>query len=154
MKVNHLNRETEKEIKVRDEMLHRETKISRQLRSEVVKAKDVLMSDELTIKARNTFKKLVDLTEEDKVLLEDGSIHELLEREMQHRQTFEFAKDGVVQTRKQDKANKRRYLSNEIKFKDLSTIRTSFDKDDLGEKLVDEDGIAMSRMMMGQSVEW
>ena len=52
MKVNSLNKETEKEIKVRDEMLHRADKETRHLKSEVIKAKDVLMSDELTGKAR------------------------------------------------------------------------------------------------------
>ena len=78
-KVNSINKETEREITVRDEMLHREQKLNRHLRAEVVKAKDVLMSDELTMKARNIFKKLVDLTEEDKVLLEDGDLHEILD---------------------------------------------------------------------------
>ena len=48
-KINYFNKEVEYEIQVRDELLQNEQKLTRKLRGEIVKAKDVLMSAELHI---------------------------------------------------------------------------------------------------------
>jgi len=77
-KLNNINLEVDHEIKVRDRMLHNEQKITRVLRSEVLKAKDVLMSNDMVFKARNVFKTLVDLSEDERVFLEGGSLHDML----------------------------------------------------------------------------
>ena len=64
-------------------MLDNEQRINRRLRSEVIKAKDVLMSNELSMKAKNVFKTLVDLNDDEKVFLEDGSLHELFRKDLE-----------------------------------------------------------------------
>jgi len=46
-----MNQEVNFEINVRDAMLHREQDATRRLKGEIVKAKDVLMSTELSIQA-------------------------------------------------------------------------------------------------------
>ena len=93
-RINNINNEVNKEIKVRDTLLHQEQSMTRRLRSEIVKAKDVLMSNDMALKARNVFKTLVDLTDEEKVFLENGQINELLEKERLHRQTFEYVRES------------------------------------------------------------
>ena len=64
-------------------MLDNEQRINRRLRSEVIKAKDVLMSNELSNKAKNVFKTLVDLNDDEKVFLEDGSLHERFRKDLE-----------------------------------------------------------------------
>ena len=64
------------------------------MRSEIIKAKDVLMSNDMVLKARDVFKTLVDLTDEDKLFLENGKIEELLDKEKLNRQTFEFVRES------------------------------------------------------------
>ena len=64
------------------------------MKSEIVKAKDVLMSEDLAQKARDIFKTLVDLTDEEKMFLENGKINELLDKEKLQRQTFEFVRES------------------------------------------------------------
>ena len=48
----------------------------------------------MVLKARDVFKTLVDLTDEDKLFLENGKIEELLDKEKQNRQTFEFVRES------------------------------------------------------------
>lgn len=103
IKVNNMNKEVDFEVRVRDTLLHNEQTQNRRLRSEIVKAKDVLMSQQLTTKAQNLFKNLVDVNNEEKVLLEDGSLKDLLEKEKEHRQTFEYVKNITSELRKKDK---------------------------------------------------
>lgn len=76
-KLNTLNKEVDVEIRIRDTLLDNEQAVNRRLRSEVIKAKDVLMTNELSLKAKDCFKKLVDLNNDEKVLLDDGSLHDL-----------------------------------------------------------------------------
>lgn len=76
-KVNDMNKEVEGEIKVRDAMLHKEQKHNRRLKSEILKAKDVLMNQDLISKAQNAFKGLIDFDDEDKVFLENGELRDL-----------------------------------------------------------------------------
>ena len=52
------------------------------------------MSEDLTQKARDIFKTLVDLTNEEKMFLENGKINELLDKEKLQRQTFEFVRES------------------------------------------------------------
>ena len=54
----------------------------------------MLMSNDLAFKARDVFKTLVDLTDEDKMFLEGGQLNDLLEKERLNRQTFEFARES------------------------------------------------------------
>ena len=88
-----MNKEVDLEVRVRDTLLHNEQTQNRRLRSEIVKAKDVLMSQQLTSKVKNVFKNLVDVNNEEKVLLDNGSLRDLLEKEKEHRQTFEYVKN-------------------------------------------------------------
>ena len=85
-------------------------------------------------------------------MLEDGSLHNLLDAEYNNRQTFEYSKNTAARARKNEAANKKRYTSHEIKFKNLSSIRTSLHDDDTKELKLD--GLAVQRNLMGQSVEW
>ena len=55
-KVNQMRKETAREVQVRDVLLHQEQAITRRLKSEIVRAKDVLMSTEMSIKAHEVFK--------------------------------------------------------------------------------------------------
>lgn len=64
-RLNAMNQEVDHEVGVRDLLLIREQKTTRRLRSEVMKAKDVLMSNDMVFKARNVFKNIVDLNKED-----------------------------------------------------------------------------------------
>ena len=98
--------------------------MTRRLRSEIVKAKDVLMSNDMALKARNVFKTLVDLTDEEKVFLENGQINELLEKERLHRQTFEYVRESDNQQFKEKNQNRQRYKSNQINYKNLSMMLT------------------------------
>ena len=52
------------------------------------------MSNDMVLKARDVFKTLVDLTDEDKLFLENGKIEELLDKEKLNRQTFEFVRES------------------------------------------------------------
>ena len=88
------------------------------------------MSNELCMKAQNAFKHLVDLKETDKVFLDGGSLTDLLEKEAAHRQTFEYSKKTADDQRRKEKAVKKRYESNTIKFRNLSNLKTLVPKDD------------------------
>jgi hypothetical protein len=120
-KVNSLNSEVDNEIKVRDIMLHNEQKTTRILRSEILKAKDVLLNNDLIFKAKSMLKDLVNFTEEDKVFLEGGDLHDMLEREDAHRQTFEYAKN-LKDKHKKAKEARSRCQSNQIQFRNLNTL--------------------------------
>ena len=116
-KLNNLNKEVSKEIEVRDVLLHQEQARTRKLRSEILKAKDVLMSNDLAFKARDVFKTLVDLTDEDKMFLEGGQLNDLLEKERLNRQTFEFARESDNQKYKEQTKTRQRFRSNQINFR-------------------------------------
>ena len=51
------------------------------------------MSNELQAKARNAFRELVELNDEEKMFLDDGQLVEIFEREKERRQTFEYVKN-------------------------------------------------------------
>lgn len=103
-KINSMNGDVNFEINVRDAMLHREQDATRRLKGEIVKAKDVLMSTELSIQAHQDLKKLISINEEDRVFLEDGSIRDLLDNQKMNQQTFEFEKKKDF---KEDRAHKK-----------------------------------------------
>mmetsp|Transcript_38793 Transcript_38793/g.50790 ORF Transcript_38793/g.50790 Transcript_38793/m.50790 type:complete len:115 (+) Transcript_38793:494-838(+) len=92
LKVNSLNEDISREIDVRDTLLSKERDLCRRLKAEVVRAKDVLMSTELSIKAHQVFKKLVVIEDDERIFLDDGSLRDLLTREEAKRQTFEYVK--------------------------------------------------------------
>ena len=50
------------------------------------------MSTELSIQAHHDMRKLVNLNDEDKVFLENGSIRDLLEKNAQRHMNFEYDK--------------------------------------------------------------
>lgn len=88
-------------------MLHNEQKTTRVLRSEILNAKDVLLNNELVLKAKNMLKELVNFTDEDKVFLEGGDLNDLIEGDKNRRQKFEYAKDSKTEHRKAKEAKLR-----------------------------------------------
>ena len=112
----------------------------------------------MVLKARDVFKTLVDLTDEDKLFLENGKIEELLDKEKQNRQTFEFVRESDDQKFKEKNQTRQRYKSNQINFKDLSSMLVSGDKVDMSNTIqYDVNSSARQnhqRKLMGQSVEW
>ena len=88
-------------------MLHNEQKTTRVLRSEILNAKDVLLNNELVLKAKNMLKELVNFTDEDKVFLEGGDLNDLIEGDKNRRQKFEYAKDSKAEHRKTKEAKLR-----------------------------------------------
>ena len=83
-----MNQEVAHEIDVRDALLHQEQDLTRRLKAEIVRAKDVLMSSEMSMKAHAVFKSLVTVSDDEKILLDHGSLRELLDREETKRQKF------------------------------------------------------------------
>ena len=79
---------------MRDALLNKEQALTRKLKGEIVKAKDVLLSTELSVQAHTDLKKLVSLNDEDKVFLEDGSIRDLMEANKQRLMNFEYEKNN------------------------------------------------------------
>ena len=51
-----MSQEVAHEIDVRDALLHQEQDLTRRLKAEIVRAKDVLMSSEMSMKAHAVFK--------------------------------------------------------------------------------------------------
>ena len=137
-KLNALNKEVDVEIRIRDTLLDNEQAVNRRLRSEVTKAKDVLMTNELSLKAKDCFKKLVDLNNDEKVLLDDGSLHDLFQRDNDARQTFEYIKQSnQIEDDLKLKVQKR-YRSNQIAFRNLSNLQSvAIEKNDRLEDLQD-----------------
>lgn len=72
----------------------------------------MLMSNDLAFKARDVFKTLVDLTDEDKMFLEGGQLHDLLEKERKNRQTFEFVRESDNQRYMEQTKTRQRFRSN------------------------------------------
>ena len=112
----------------------------------------------MVLKARDVFKTLVDLTDEDKLFLENGKIEELLDKEKQNRQTFEFVRESDDQKFKEKNQTRQRYKSNQINFKDLSSMLVSGDKVDMSNTIQYDVNSSTrqnhQRKLMGQSVEW
>ena len=137
-KLNTLNKEVDVEIRIRDTLLDNEQAVNRRLRSEVIKAKDVLMTNELSLKAKDCFKKLVDLNNDEKVLLDDGSLHDLFQRDNDARQTFEYVKQSNKTADDQKLKVQKRYRSNQIAFRNLSNLQSvAIEKRDRLEDLQD-----------------
>lgn len=80
-KVNALTSQVKTEIEIRDTLIKTEQDLTKRLKGEIVRAKDVLMSTEMSIRAHQVFKQLVVLSDEERIFLDDGSIQDLLERE-------------------------------------------------------------------------
>ena len=113
------------------------------------------MSYELTSKAKMAFQNMVDLEDDEKVLLEDGSLRDLLEKEKVHRQTFEYVKSVTDKLRAKDKETQKRYFSNKIKFRNMSTLSGAAAGFSEIEELDKPDQLLyQQRKLMGQSVEW
>ena len=51
------------------------------------------MSSEMSMKAHAVFKSLVTVSDDEKILLDHGSLRELLDREETKRQKFEYVKE-------------------------------------------------------------
>ena len=115
------------------------------------------MSNDMVFKARDVFKTLVDLTDEEKMFLEGGNIHELLEKEKLHRQTYEFVRESDEQKYREQNQTRKRYKSNQINFRNVSSMMSG-EKVDLN-NTIQYDANAQTkrnhqRKLMGQSVEW
>ena len=57
----------------------------RRLKAEIVRAKNVLMSSEMSVKAHQEFKKLVMIEDDERIFLDDGSLRDLLIKEEEKR---------------------------------------------------------------------
>lgn len=104
-------------------MLEKEQNLTKKLKSEITKAKDVLMSSEMSLKAHYVFKKFVAINDDERIFLDNGSLHDLIEKDKNNRQTFEY--EGKERTEKhRNKIEKRKcFKSNQIKFRNLSDIQ-------------------------------
>lgn len=153
-KLNSLNRDVDKEIRIRDTLLDNEQRANRRLKSEVIKAKDVLMSNELSMKAQNVFKQMVDLKDDEKVFLEDGSLRDLFQRDNEARQTFEYEKHNTLIEEKKKQETRKRYRSNQIAFRNLSNIKSVIVEDTEAFEEAGNESPTLDRKLMGQSVEW
>ena len=80
VKMNDLNDQFQNEMRVQDALLLKEKDLTRRLKAEILRAKDVLMSHEMSWKAHSVFKQFVHFDSDEKVFLEDGSLHELLDQ--------------------------------------------------------------------------
>ena len=67
----------QQEIDIHDLVLKKEQELIKRLKAEIVRAKDVLMSSEMSLKAHEVFKSLVVLEDDERIFLDDGSLREL-----------------------------------------------------------------------------
>ena len=67
----------QREIDIHDLVLKKEQELIKRLKAEIVRAKDVLMSSEMSLKAHEVFKTLVVLEDDERIFLDDGSLREL-----------------------------------------------------------------------------
>ena len=77
-KLNHVNRTTDQELRLKNAAEKRMTKEIADLKQEVLKAKEVMMSTNLSIKAKRHFDDLVEKHHDQKIVRDDGVVRELM----------------------------------------------------------------------------
>ena len=70
----------------------------------------------MSMKAHAVFKSLVTVGDDEKILLDHGSLRELLDREETKRQKFEYVKEVQVKKDKQKLEQRKKCRSNLITF--------------------------------------
>lgn len=94
------------------------------MKSEILHAKDILMSCEMSIKAVNVIKKLVAITDEERILLENGSLRDMIKRDIDRRAHFEYEKKEIAIQDRIKNEQSIRCSSHQIKFRNQSNPKS------------------------------
>ena len=77
-----------------------------------MRAKEVLMSKATTKKAQEVLQKLIDVQDDERIFLEDGTIDDFFEQDEAIRQTFEYEKNVQKRNDRAKSKDRKRYHSN------------------------------------------
>lgn len=94
------------------------------MKKEILCAKDILLSSEMSIKAVSVIKKLVALEDEERILLQNGSLRDLIEKNTEKREHYEFEKKELSLHDRIKQELSYRCSSNKIKFSNLSNVNS------------------------------
>lgn len=92
------------------------------MRSEIWAAKDILMCTDNSVKAVSVIKKLVAIEDEDRILLENGNLKDMINRNLEQRADFEYEKKDIMIQDRLKKEQSFRCSSNQIKFRNLNKL--------------------------------
>ena len=81
-KINNISRSTDIELQTKEAIVNRLTKQVDELKNEIVKGKEILMSTNYTIRARRNFNDLVDKNNDEKMIKDDGYIQDIMQNDI------------------------------------------------------------------------